>query len=86
MTCLPAVELLAWYTAIAPVDRHLSFYASVRDKALAVAEPFQFFLRLDPFPSTVPTTSSRSSSCSSSPGWWSTASGRVGRISPTPSY
>lgn len=56
VTCLPAVALLAWYTANAPVGRHLSFYASVRDKALAVAEPFQFFLRLDPFPSTVPTT------------------------------
>ncbi|MCE3554213.1 hypothetical protein LWC33_22515 [Pseudonocardia sp. RS11V-5] len=55
-TCLPAVVLLAWYAAAAPVDHHLSFYTSLRDKALALAEPFQAFLRLDPFPSVVPTT------------------------------
>jgi hypothetical protein len=55
-TGAPAVVLLAWYTAAGPGDRHLSFYSSLRDKALALAEPFQFFLRLDPFPSALPTT------------------------------
>jgi hypothetical protein len=55
-TVLPAVALLGWYTVAAPGGRHLAFYTSLRDKALALAEPLQFFLRIDPFPSEVPTT------------------------------
>ena len=53
-TTVPSVVLLAWYTIAAPGNRHISIYTSLRDKVLALAEPLQFFLRLDPYPGNVP--------------------------------
>jgi hypothetical protein len=52
---VPALALLAWYTAASRDVGHLTLYPSLRDKALSLAETVQFFPRLDPYPGVVPT-------------------------------
>jgi hypothetical protein len=47
---LPGVALAAWYVLAEHGGSGITLYPSWRDKAIAVTETLQFFLRSDPFP------------------------------------
>lgn len=49
LTVLPAVVFLGWYTVAERGGAGAVFYNSLGSKAGALVEPFQIFLRLDPF-------------------------------------
>jgi hypothetical protein len=53
-TQLPAVVLLAWYAVAEHGGSGLSLYTSWTNKAISLAEPPLFFVRLDPFPPPFP--------------------------------
>jgi hypothetical protein len=50
----PGVALAAWYVIAERGGTGAVLYASWQDKAIALTETFQFFLRLDPFPPAFP--------------------------------
>jgi hypothetical protein len=53
--CLcPGVALAVWYALAEHGGTGITLYPSWQDKAIALTETFQFFLRLDPFPPTFP--------------------------------
>ena len=53
--CLcPGIALAAWYVLAEHGGTGITLYPSWQDKAIALTETFQFFLRLDPFPPTFP--------------------------------
>lgn len=51
----PSLMLFLWYWVAAPVPRHVALYESLAEKIRSMAEPLQFFMRLDPYPAAVPT-------------------------------
>jgi hypothetical protein len=50
----PGVALAAWYVLAEHGGTGIVLYPSWQDKAIALTEAFQFFLRLDPFPPAFP--------------------------------
>jgi hypothetical protein len=53
--CLcPGVVLAVWYVLAEHGGSGITLYPSWSDKAIALTETFQFFLRLDPFPPSFP--------------------------------
>ena len=50
----PGVVRAAWYLVAERGGAGVTLYPSWQDKAIAMTETFQFFLRLDPFPPTFP--------------------------------
>lgn len=50
----PGVALAAWYVVAERGGTGVVLYPSWQDKAIALTETFQFFLRLDPFPPAFP--------------------------------
>lgn len=53
-TLSPAVVLAAWYLLAEHGGSGITLYPSWREKAVALTETLQFFLRSDPFPPTLP--------------------------------
>ena len=51
---LPGVVLAAWYVLAERGGSGITLYPSWRDKAIALTETLQFFLRSDPFPPALP--------------------------------
>jgi hypothetical protein len=54
LTLLPGVLLLIWYTLAERSGIGVSAYDSWKDKADALLEPLQLFVRLEPFPQSFP--------------------------------